>query len=253
MGDAGGLVEGDPVLMAGNPVGMGFTVHAGMVSHVGRNVLGVAYVQIDAKVNPGNSGGPLVDREGRVVGIVSLKRTDAEGIGLALPINYAYPDQKNLVTPTRVPDPAVFRAFLEKSRAEDERTVAEVRDTLSQLRPFIASIANAGPAQIRALVGQPAREKPQTVTYTFEFKEADRPTCPVEVVVSEWAPVPAGQSGSARPTDPRVLAWIERNGLKMGLFVGQASLSATPCGRNIGPGVHIAIAGGDPENVFISR
>jgi len=49
-----------------------FTVHEGRISSTFRNHLGVAYLQLDANVNPGNSGGPLLDNNGRVVGIVSI-------------------------------------------------------------------------------------------------------------------------------------------------------------------------------------
>jgi serine protease Do len=90
LGDVGNLALGDRVMMIGSPVGLEFTVHEGSVSHMGRVVQGVAFIQLDAKVNPGNSGGPIIDEQGRVVGVVTLKQAQAEGIGLALPINYAY-------------------------------------------------------------------------------------------------------------------------------------------------------------------
>src|SRR5262249_7819837 len=90
LGDAGSLNVGDHVVLVGSPVGLEFTVHEGTVSSISRTLLGLAYIQLDAKVNPGNSGGALLDKLGRVVGIVSLKVQTAEGIGLALPINYAY-------------------------------------------------------------------------------------------------------------------------------------------------------------------
>ncbi len=126
--------------------------------------LGVAYMQFDAKVSPGSNGGPLVDGQGRVVGVVSLKGAETEGGGAALPINYAYPGQANLVSPLSPADPARFRALLEKNQADDERHRAEVSARLGRFRPFLVTVAAAGPAQIRARVGQAARERPRPVT-----------------------------------------------------------------------------------------
>ena len=84
LGDAGALQVGDPVVVVGAPKGMEFSVTQGGISNLDRVSLGVAYVQTDAAINPGNSRpGPMLDQEGRVVGVVSMKRRDAEGIALA--------------------------------------------------------------------------------------------------------------------------------------------------------------------------
>jgi S1-C subfamily serine protease len=77
------LRPGEEVMAIGAPKGMSHTVTRGIVSAVRRDGA-MLYVQTDAAINPGNSGGPLVDGEGRVVGVVTLKRVDAEAIGLAL-------------------------------------------------------------------------------------------------------------------------------------------------------------------------
>jgi len=83
------LEVGDPVFAIGNPGGLGrmleHTVSEGIVSSLTRNVNDVLYVQTTAAVNPGNSGGPLVNDRGEVVGLVTLKSSFQEGIGFALP------------------------------------------------------------------------------------------------------------------------------------------------------------------------
>jgi len=86
------LGPGDSVLAVGNP-GMGSqileqTVSEGIVSASGRNFDDILYVQTTAAVNPGNSGGPLLDTQGNVVGVVTLKAIFQEGIAFALPIRY---------------------------------------------------------------------------------------------------------------------------------------------------------------------
>ena len=90
LGDAGLLAVGEQVVVIGSPMGFEFTVHGGSISNLSRSVFGLSYLQVEAKVNPGNSGGPVLNDQGQVVGVVSLKYAEAEGIGLALPINYAW-------------------------------------------------------------------------------------------------------------------------------------------------------------------
>jgi S1-C subfamily serine protease len=68
---------------------MYFSVSRGMVSFPNRFLDGVEYIQTDLPINVGNSGGPLVDDEGNVVGIVSFILRDSQGISFALPIDRA--------------------------------------------------------------------------------------------------------------------------------------------------------------------
>lgn len=74
---------GAPVLVVGSPLGLGGTVTNGVVSAHRTNL-----IQISAPISPGNSGGPVVDADGRVVGIASEKivSNNAEGLGFAIPI-----------------------------------------------------------------------------------------------------------------------------------------------------------------------
>jgi serine protease Do len=96
LADSDKLLVGDIALAIGNPFGLGQTVTMGIVSAVGRNNVGIEdyedFIQTDAAVNPGNSGGALVDAEGRVIGINTaiLSQTGGNhGIGFAVPINLA--------------------------------------------------------------------------------------------------------------------------------------------------------------------
>jgi len=98
---SGGLRVGDEVVAVGNPFGISNSASAGVVSGLGRNFKSpktgqtmTNMIQFDAAVNPGNSGGPLVNRDGEVVGIVTalLNPTDQDvfiGIGFAVTIETA--------------------------------------------------------------------------------------------------------------------------------------------------------------------
>jgi len=87
---------GDSVLALGNPFGFGNTVTHGIVSALGRNHLGVNrfedFIQTDAAVNPGNSGGALVDSHGNLIGVNSIifsQSGGSQGIGFAVPVSLA--------------------------------------------------------------------------------------------------------------------------------------------------------------------
>ena len=91
-GDSDRLKVGDIVLAIGNPFGFAHTVTSGIISAKGR-VIGQGpydnFLQTDAPIHPGNSGGPLIDIRGRVIGINSAVSTEGPGIGFAIPINIA--------------------------------------------------------------------------------------------------------------------------------------------------------------------
>ena len=97
-GDSDSVRVGDWVIAIGNPYGLGGTVTAGIVSALGRGITGMGaydrYIQTDASINRGNSGGPMFDMAGNVIGINSalISPTGASvGIGLAIPAEAAIP------------------------------------------------------------------------------------------------------------------------------------------------------------------
>jgi len=90
IGNSDNLKKGDVVLAIGNPYGLGQSVSFGIVSATGRefNNPYLNYIQTDASINKGNSGGALIDTSGRLVGINTLIRSSSggsEGVGLAIP------------------------------------------------------------------------------------------------------------------------------------------------------------------------
>jgi S1-C subfamily serine protease len=89
LGSSKSVHVGDEVLAVGSPRKMFFSVSRGTVSYLNRKLDSVQYLQTDLPINAGNSGGPLLDRDGKVVGVVSFILRDSQGIAFALPIDYA--------------------------------------------------------------------------------------------------------------------------------------------------------------------
>jgi len=90
IGNSDNVQVGEKVIAIGNPMGLQFSVSEGIVSGInraGENNID-AYIQTDAALNPGNSGGPLIDKEGEVIGINNFKVGGSENIGFALESNY---------------------------------------------------------------------------------------------------------------------------------------------------------------------
>lgn len=89
--DSDNAKVGEKVIAMGNPYGLSFSVTEGIISALNREGPSGSkvYIQIDVPLNPGNSGGPLVNNEGKVVGINNFKIGGAESLGFALESNYA--------------------------------------------------------------------------------------------------------------------------------------------------------------------
>ena len=88
--DSDEIHVGEKVIAIGNPLGLQFSVSEGIVSavdRIGMNEI-AGYIQTDAALNPGNSGGPLINTKGKVIGINNFKVGSGESLGFALESNY---------------------------------------------------------------------------------------------------------------------------------------------------------------------
>lgn len=89
LGNSNNIQIGEKVIAIGNPLGLQFSVSEGIVSALnreGENKVS-SYIQTDAALNPGNSGGPLINKQGEVIGINNFKVGDGENLGFALESN----------------------------------------------------------------------------------------------------------------------------------------------------------------------
>jgi putative serine protease PepD len=157
LGDSSTLQVGQKVLAIGNPFGFQSTLTTGIVSALGRTVQTSettfidAAIQTDAPINRGNSGGPLIDSHGEVIGINTAIYTPTgttAGIGFAIPINTAKLIAHDLMTEGRV-----RRAFLGVETRPVGPWLAEALDLPVQEGLLIERVTRGGPAERAGLRG----------------------------------------------------------------------------------------------------
>jgi S1-C subfamily serine protease len=136
LGDSTKVRPGEWAIAIGNPLGLDNTVTAGIISAVQRtNAVGegqrVPYIQTDAAVNPGNSGGPLINDRGQVIGInTAIRQAPGAGLSFAIPINLGRQIASQIIERGRASHPYIgvrLQALTPQLAREVNATNAECR------------------------------------------------------------------------------------------------------------------------------
>ncbi len=148
LSDSDDLEVGDMVLAIGNPFGVGQTVTSGIISALARTTVGItdfrSFIQTDAAVNPGNSGGALITSDGRLVGIntaIYSRDGGSNGIGFAIPANMV-----RTVVASILKEGRAVRAWL---GASGKTITADLARSLSLPRPMgvlVERVTSGSPA-----------------------------------------------------------------------------------------------------------
>lgn len=151
LGDPSALQVGDPVLAIGAPYGLEQTATAGIVSAKGRSLPGdaaVPFIQTDAAVNPGNSGGPLFDGAGNVVGVnaqIYSRSGGFQGVSFAIPVDVALRVRDQIV--------ATGRAQHARLGVSVQDLTQPLADSFGLPRPDGALVAEVEPRSPAAAAG----------------------------------------------------------------------------------------------------
>jgi len=163
LGDSARVEAGDPVAAMGTPFGNEDSIAVGVVSAIHRSIssLTAGYkvvdaIQTDAPITHGNSGGPLFDARGRVIGINAQIRSEsggAEGVGFAVPINAAWRSMRQLAATGRV-----VYAYMGVTTEDLTPTLARHFGYAASRGAIVASVKKGSPADDAGLRGGSGEE-----------------------------------------------------------------------------------------------
>ena len=195
---------GDVVLAIGNPVGFGNTVTQGIVSALGRSHLGINrfedFIQTDAAINPGSSGGALVDTAGNLIGVNSTifsQSGGSLGIGFAIPVSLARAVLEQLIR-----DGEVTRGWLG----------IEPEDLTPELAQSLAVVS--GGVLIRSLVRNGPADRAGILARDVVVEIDGRPTRDTPALLARIAELSPGASS-------KVTVWRERKLVSLEVTVGR--------------------------------
>jgi serine protease Do len=147
-GDSDALKVGDWAIAVGSPYGLRHTVTFGIISATGRAQMGILdtedFIQTDAAINPGSSGGPLLDAAGHVIGVntaIFSQGGGFSGIGFAVPSKIAKEVSEQLIDHGRV-----IRGWIGLTAQDLDKDLAKHFHVSSQQGALISEVASGGPA-----------------------------------------------------------------------------------------------------------
>lgn len=209
-GSSAGLLVGQNVYAIGNPFGLDRTLTTGVISSLNRTLPrrsrgGVmkSIIQIDAAINPGSSGGPLLDSRGRMIGMntaIASRTGESAGVGFAIPVNTVVRVVPQLIEAGRVVRPDIG--------------IARVYQTAEGL--LVAQLVPGGPAEKAGLQGPKVEQhQKRQGPFVYEYQTIDRKAADTIVGVDSQAVKTAdefiGVIESKEPGDQVTLS-VVRNG-----------------------------------------
>jgi S1-C subfamily serine protease len=150
LGDSDNLNIGQLVIAIGNPLGFQHTVTAGVISALGRTLSGESgvsmdsMIQTDAALNPGNSGGPLINAEGEVIGVNTATIRGAQGLCFAISINTAKSVANQLIRYGKVKRAYIGASLQQIGLVPKLRTIHQLKN---QQALFITQVESNSPAE----------------------------------------------------------------------------------------------------------
>ena len=263
---------GDWVIAVGGPFGLENTVTAGIISATGRDAVGITdyenFLQTDAAVNPGNSGGPLVNLRGEVVGIntaIASRSGTSAGIGFAIPSNLAKSIMDDLI-----PDGKIERGFLGAAIQDLTKELAKSFGYDGRDGVLVSDVSRGGPAEkaglksgdivihfngrtmnhARKLRNMVAETQPDSTVDVEIFRDGKRQTVPVKIGLLDDKVVLSADQGQSTSTDLglSVQTLTPELARQLGYTENQKGVVV----REVTTGGWAARAGLQPEQIIVS-
>lgn len=242
--DATSLERGDSVLLAGGSGGAGGIVLRAIVSDPNRSLLGTSYLQIDAPVATGLTGGPLLDVNGRAVGVVFSREGSSGNLWLVVPSNYLGGGPDALLPDLEMNlDREKWEARLREAGDRDRSTAAEARSNSSWAA--VVGAAAESPTSVVATVVRWSAATPSDQMFTFTIRRGDTVLCSPSGTAARWERATGGRVNIAAS---RWAMWLERNDLLRDTYVSAVRLDTADCNEpSTVPGATLVLHSGAPS------
>ncbi|MGE5192030.1 MAG: transglutaminase family protein, partial [Deltaproteobacteria bacterium] len=167
LGDSDSVKQGQPVVAIGNPHGLKHSVVAGVVSGT-RQIEGRQMIQLAIPIEPGNSGGPLLDMQGRVHGLLTMKSAVTENLGFAMPVNALKPLIEK-------PNPTLMSRWLTIGALDPQEwtTLFGARWRQRAGRILVDGLGNGFGGRALCLSQQPVPEAPFEISVSVKLAEEE--------------------------------------------------------------------------------
>lgn len=256
LGDSSDLMIGEPVIAVGNPLGYSHSVSTGIVSAIHRDLQTAArgpqledLIQTDAAINRGNSGGPLLNAYGQVIGINTAIIGDAQNIGFAIQVNRLRDLIPNLMDPAQV-----AKLEIPLKLKESRKVIPPARlETTIQLSDSDTAVTSIGGAKPRDIVDAYAILLKQAGGKSFDVVLNGQPTLkltPKVIIPPDPIAIARSRLGIGVEEVTPNMARQRELPVEGGIYVNEV-LRNTPCGNaGVQPGDIITWLGNAPMNTM---
>lgn len=223
--DSSGLESGDSVVMVGASNGVGSILARPRITDANRNLLGTTFLQIDTGDTVGDSGMPLLDASGRVVGIALSRVGSSANLWLVLPSNYLVEGPNTMMPDVEMAiDRDRWDARVREAGQADRAAAKEARSGTSGAGVLAARASS--PTSVTVAVARWAASTPSDQLFSFTIRRGENILCSPSGTATRW--LPASSGGGNIPSSKYVM-WLERNDMLRDTFVSFVPLDTSGC------------------------
>lgn len=160
---------GSRVYIIGSPRGFDFSISEGLISQI-RTLDGIRYYQLSCPISPGDSGGPVVNDLGEVLGVVSWRKTDAESLGFAVPaagVGAMNPASQPIAWSETTPPPLAPPTRISQTSLDRSQAALDCQPSTSNFAEFQHFLANRAGKHLTVRVKEPGNE----TRFSFEVPQ----------------------------------------------------------------------------------
>lgn len=243
LADSSSLLQGDSVVRADLSDGTGASLSRTKITDPNRNLLGTSVLLVDAASTRPESGEPLFDDSGRVLGVLLTRMGSTGNLWFALPSNYLVEGTDAFFSDLEMElDRNRWEARVREARDADRATVAKARTSPGQAGLVAARISS--PDSVAATVARWSATTPTDQQFSFTIRRGESVLCSVSGAANRWQ---RAAGGSLSIPTSRYVMWLERNNLLEDTYVSLVRLDTSACSDSSAiPGATVVLHNGVP-------